>query len=439
MQRRTTRARSLVVATAAIGGIVLAPTTSHAAASSVAVTRLAAPASRPSAFLGAATAISGDTLVVGAPATATSQLGGQGAVYVYTRPPAGTWAHAKVAVLTSSTSLPTSEGTNAMYTPGGFGVSVAISGSTIVVGQPNVNQVVGAVDVFTRPAAGWRTTSRPTAVLTAAASADAITVGYSVAIAGNTIVSSALVGSPATRGAVVFTRPSAGTWTSEQSSATLTTTPASFAGSGGTLFKVAATSSLIALGDSDEDISLFAKPASGWHSMSQTRELGDPTTGTSTDDALGSSLAISGTTVLVGAPDVPYLTNDPPGGVAVYPMPKGGWTASTSLTMDTKELRVGGATHSELVGSSIAVSGKELVVTAPGYAVKGATIGAVYVFTPGKSGWATATQTARLPLAQPRQDTEYAASVAASGSTIAVGAEWSNHYAGAAYVYAPNR
>ena len=84
-------------------------------------------------------AMSGDTIVVGAPSGHNST----GAAYVYVKPVTG-WADMiETAELTASDSYP---GLN-------FGFSVAISGDTIVVGSYGHN----AVYLFTKPQGGGRT------------------------------------------------------------------------------------------------------------------------------------------------------------------------------------------------------------------------------------------------------------------------------------------
>jgi FG-GAP repeat len=105
------------------------------------------------------------------------------------------------------------------------------------------------------------------------------------------------------------------------------------------------------------------------------------------------------------------------------------------VMLNSAKLMVAGATEPELVGSSIAVSGAELAVTAPDYAVKGVTVGAVYLFTAGKSGWTNAKETAVLPLPHLPEDAQFASSVSIGASTIAVGAYWANNYDGAVYTY----
>jgi len=101
---------------------------------------------------GDSVAVSGTTVVVGAPIHTVGSNIQQGAVYVFTRPATG-WKNAQ-----QSAELTVGDG----QAHDRFGYAVAMQGSTIVVGGvlakvgQNVGQ--GAVYVYRRPAKGWRTT-----------------------------------------------------------------------------------------------------------------------------------------------------------------------------------------------------------------------------------------------------------------------------------------
>src|SRR5829696_7220646 len=103
----------------------------------------------PRAELGWSVAVSGDTIVVGAP------FHGRGEALVYVRP-AGGWSGARKPSATL-TAPPGAER---------FGWSVAISGRTIVVGAPGHFQEAGIhpagnAYVFVRPGARWSGTRGP--------------------------------------------------------------------------------------------------------------------------------------------------------------------------------------------------------------------------------------------------------------------------------------
>ena len=120
---------------------------------------------------GAAAAVSGDTLVVGAPG-AGNQAGGTGLVYVFERDGNGDWVEDVQLSPSNGNSLDD------------FGFAVDIDGDTIAVGNPNAD---GEVFVFERDGGGvWS----ETAILTAldGASDD---LGFSVAVNGDTIAAGA--------------------------------------------------------------------------------------------------------------------------------------------------------------------------------------------------------------------------------------------------------
>jgi len=132
---------------------------------------------------GSALAISGNTLAVVGGATKFDVEDGisQPAVYVYTEPASG-WTS-----MTPTATLTASDGVAGKY----FGWSIAISGPTIVVGEPYATSgdFVGGVYVYKEPASGWTDAAENMKFLTPGAAGDGF--GASVAISGNTIVSGA--------------------------------------------------------------------------------------------------------------------------------------------------------------------------------------------------------------------------------------------------------
>ena len=122
-------------------------------------------------FFGWSVAISGSTVVVAAPFKYSST----GAAYVFTRP-GSAWAQ--------QAELTAADGADDDY----FGWSVAIYGSTVVVGAREKDSYTGAVYVFTRPGSAWA----QQAELTAFDGAVGDQFGNSVAISGTTMV----VGAP---------------------------------------------------------------------------------------------------------------------------------------------------------------------------------------------------------------------------------------------------
>jgi hypothetical protein len=178
------------------------------------------------------------------------------------------------------------------------------------------------------------------------------------------------------------------------------------------------------------------------------------------DDYFGTSVALSGDTLVVGAPgedsasrgvNAPQGNNDAlnSGAAYVFARVNGVWVQQAYLKASNSE-------PNDLFGSCVAISGDTLVVGAPGEDSMASGIngdqtnnseensGAVYVFTRANGAWS---QQAYVKASTPDADDVFGSSVAFSGDTLAVGAlgEDSNSAAnpfnneasnsGAVYVY----
>ena len=165
--------------------------------------RLVAPAAPVAAQFGSAVALAGDTLVVGARSESTFG-GGAGAAYVFTRTGA-TW------------SLPVTLKAVAPKGDAAFGWAVAISGDTIAVAAPGESFTAsngvtypstGAIHLFTRDGASW---TQPTVVRAMNATATQ-RLGDALALDGDLMA----VGEPSRDSgagrAYVFRRPPGGSW-----------------------------------------------------------------------------------------------------------------------------------------------------------------------------------------------------------------------------------
>jgi hypothetical protein len=159
--------------------------------------------------LGASVAVSGGTVVAGADLAKVGLNASQGAVYVFSEPAAG-WGSSPPQV-TKLTAFDGAAGDD-------LGLSVAVSGGTVVAGAPfarvGSNGGQGAAYVFSEPAAGWGSSPPQVTKLTASDGAANDELGFSVAVSGGTVVAgawSAMVGSNASQGAAyVFSEPAAG-------------------------------------------------------------------------------------------------------------------------------------------------------------------------------------------------------------------------------------
>jgi hypothetical protein len=163
----------------------------------------------------AVAAISGDTLVVGAPGRSVDGHAGQGAVFVFVKPASG-WAQAA-----PTAELTASDGAG----EDGLGAAVAISGDAIVAGAASHavgnTPFAGAAYVFVKPASGW-TNATQTAELTASDGADGDGFGEAVGVSGDTIVVGPVqhdIGKNSRQGeAYAFVKPATGWANSRQPS-----------------------------------------------------------------------------------------------------------------------------------------------------------------------------------------------------------------------------
>lgn len=243
-------------------------------------------------------AVSDGVLAAGAPFATVGSNQSQGAVYLFSEPAGGWSDRAQTAKLVASDGTSNDE----------FGISVAISGDTVVV-ESGSSSASDALYVFTEPAGGWSGTVYESAKLTASdlGASDGF---VSVATSGNTIVAGS--DGPGAGAAYVFTEPGSGWSGTIHESAKLTASEAS--GSCNPFLTPVAIDggTVVAGGDCSPGTAyVFTEPGSGWSgTVQQSAELIAPS-------AVG-SLAIAGSSVAAagggpGATD-PVVFNEPPGG-----------------------------------------------------------------------------------------------------------------------------
>ena len=130
-------------------------------------------------------------------------------------------------------------------------------------------------------------------------------------------------------------------------------------------------------------------------------------------DEFGNSVAFSGSTIVVGAPDT-VDGNPDPGSAYVFNRQGGGWVDAQKLTASDRAA-------DDLFGWSVAISGSTIVVGAWGDDIGGnADQGSVYVFTRQGENWV---ETQKLTASDAVAHDRFGWSVAISGSTIVVGAQ----------------
>jgi hypothetical protein len=238
----------------------------------------------------------------------------------------------------------------------GAGVLAALPASMAGAASSNSTFAAGAV--------GFLPSS---AELTPTAGASGNLAGTSVAVAGSV----AVVGSPGANVVDVFDKTSKG-WTD--------VTPTGLTGldtSAGDEFgaSVAISGSELAVGapmNAGQGAAyIFTKTSKGWN---QTGEVIGMDTGAG--DTFGQTVALSGSTLAVGAP-----MNAGQGATYVFTKTSKGWN-------QTGEFIGGDTTSGDTFGRSIAMSGSEILVGAPHHQVgNNAKQGAAYVFTKGTKGW----------------------------------------------------
>jgi uncharacterized protein (TIGR03437 family) len=354
-----------------------------------------------SASLGQSVAIDGTTAVVGAP----SEGGLTGAAYVFVLSGV-TWS--QQAKLTASDGVSGDQ----------FGSSVSLSGGTAVIGAPG-NSGQGAAYVFTTTGSTWTQQAK----LTASDGAAGDQFGVSVAVSG----ASALVGASANasnQGAAYVFTSSGSAWTQQAK-----LTPADAAGGdqfGASVSLSGTTAVAGAAGKSGSTGAayVFINSGTSWTQQAKLK-ASDGVSG----DQLGFSVSVSGDTVLAGAPvkNCKFFCGTSRavgvGGAYVFARSGSSWSQQADLVSSD-------GTPSDAFGSSVGVSGTTAIVL-EGYNESLLT-GSVFAFVRSGSSWI---QQAKL-LASDRVTGDGLTSAAVSGNFALFGAPGKNGGQGEAYVFA---
>jgi hypothetical protein len=315
-------------------------------------------------------AISGNTIVAGAPAATVNGVQYQGCAYVFVAGEQG-WQNAnETAKLTSSDG----------YSSDSFGIGVAIDSQTIVIGALGAGNLgQGEAYVFTKPVSGWMSTTE-TARLSPSNGQHFDSFGSAVSVKG--VVAAA--GAPGVD---------------------------------------------VSQGYAHGAVYLFKETPGGWQNMTETAELTDGQPEQYED--LGFSVVIEGGTVVAGAPcagNPCYLQNEGTGRALVYLESAGGWQSTTTpnAILTSTEVNPLG------FGDSVAINANLIVVGDP-YASTNYknTSGAAFTFKKPPSGWVNATQSAKLVAPGQGVGTSVAAW---SNSVVFIGAPSSSADKGAVFI-----
>jgi FG-GAP repeat len=398
-----------------------------------ALAKLSAPDGGEGDQLGFGVAISGNTIVLGAPGRQVGANVNQGVLYVFTKGASG-WASATL----SAELVPTGGLANE-----DLGSTIAISGGTIVAGAEGRGGHEGIIYVFSEPASGWAGKLSQRAELTPADGQPHDRFGTAVAISGSTIVAGAdyhQVGASPGQGTLyVFEEPAMG-WTNATQTAELTASNGASNSHFG--FSVGATGETIVGGGLAQRVGaharqgavyVFERPAGGWANARQNAEL--TATDGRTHDNLGYAVALSGDTVVASAPLHELANNAEEGVVYVFTKPPSGWKNARQ----TAELSASDGRARDHFGWGVALAGQAIAVGAPRHMVGARKKqGALYLFKIPGSGRTSVTQSAELTARPGEAQARLGWDVAASGNTVVAGAPYTTanqqFAAGAAYV-----
>jgi len=315
-----------------------------------------------------------------------------------------------------------------------FGFSVAIHNATAVVGAPNLatsgsTTTVGSVYVFLRNAdATW---SEPAQQLSATTAGDLF--GTRVAVDGNTIVVGARQDSDSRGSAHVFVRSGTAAWTEQ---AKLIASDGAATDFFGTSVAIEGDTIVVGADGADLDVDtvrdscsvyVYTRSGSSW-----TEQAKLTASDGASSDWFGFSVAISGDTLVVGALGDDTDNGGDVGSAYVFirsDADTNDWTEQAKLTA------IDGSPD-EKFGSSVAISGETVVVTAPADAVVGVKSGSAYVFIRSGTSW---TEQAKLIASDGAEFESFGSSVVIEGDVVVIGANTGDTDngidSGSAYMY----
>jgi hypothetical protein len=296
----------------------------------------------------------------------------------------------------------------------GVGYQVAISGATAAIGDPGVDGGRGAVYVFVR----WGKTWQHQVTLQDPRQSTNEYFGSSVAVSSSgsgTFVLVGALGQGFPEQAFMFAR-SGKTWHRQ---ATLAGPSSGNVNDGfGNAVALSATTALVStiqgLYNSLGPIYVFVRSGDTWHRQAI---LGDPGGGQNAN--FGGSVAVSGATVVVGAPNY--------GCSYVFVQSGQKWALQATL-IPKGEVRTCPPGFTGGLGTSVAISGSTMVL-GDDYPVRGV----AYVFTRSGTTWS---RQAELTDPHSAADDFFGWSAALSGNTALVGAPFeTSRHCGTAYEY----
>lgn len=359
--------------------------------------KLLAPAGAAFDEFGSRVAIDGDTAIVGANLDDVGSPD-QGSAFVFTRS-GGVW--------TLQATLTASDGDFGDR----FGAAVAVRGDTAVVGAvydtigSNFRQ--GSAYVFTRSGTTWTQQAK----LTVSDGAAGDEFGHAVALSGETVLIGARVAGAVNQGAAyVFTR-TGGVWS--QQAVLLASDGAggdgfgAFAALDGDTALVGAHDDAVGGNGTQGSAYVFRRTGTSWNEEAHLT-ASDGAAG----DQFGTGLAVSGDTLLVGAPGRNVGSSGDQGAVYVFTRASAVWTQQAQLTASD-------GAAGDVFGVGVSLEGDRAIVGAWGHNVgTNANQGAAYSFSRAGTVWS---QEAVLTASDGSAGDELGLNVALSGDTAIVG------------------
>lgn len=338
---------------------------------------LSAEGGKPGNEFGSAVAFADTTALVGAWGT-DGVAPVSGSAYIFERGPTG-WGQAAVLINPDSSERHL------------LGRSVALDGSTAVVGAPGVNRKLwsdttktvpawsGAVYVWSRDESGWRYEARVTPDSLRLPSATSEPpgpyhlwedFGGTVAIHGDILVVGAQNGTTSP-GAVYLFRRVNDTWKQE---AKLEQPQASFG------VAIAVSNETVAVASSGA-VFVFANSNGEWHLQARVEPI---VAGEDAGFQYGGAVSIDGNRMVVGA--ARYKKRK--GAAFVFERVRSDWKQVAMIVAeDTQSDSLSGGRAGDLFGGSVSVHGEDIVVGASFHDSEGPNHGAAYVFRRDRSRW----------------------------------------------------
>jgi hypothetical protein len=361
-----------------------------ASAATLQQAKLTAPDALAGDDFGYSVAVNGNTALVGAFGKADFT----GAAYVYVKS-GTTW--------TEQAKLTASDGNSF----NNFGTTVALSGDTALVGAFENSGSLGAVYVFVRTGTVWTQQAK----LTAANGHSSDEFGYSVSLDGDTALIGALDAANLTGAAYVFTRT--GTVWAQQ--AELTASDGAAFDSFGVSVSLSGTTALVGARShaSNGAAYVFTQNGTAWTQQAKLTAADG-----AAFDEFGNSVALSGTTAVVGA----YNNAAALGAAYVYQQNGNTWPLQAKLIAPS-------GTAGMEFGYAVATDGNVVLAGAP---YQAHATGSAYLFVRAGSGWAAQ---AKLNASDKATSDQFGAAVAFDGNTSVAGAPFHAGTMGAAYVF----